>query len=78
MTYVATTVSLTLEVDFDTDGKQVKISKAKVAKALTLYLQDLVDAAAQGDSGFEENLSDATGWCVKSWTLTYDEAEKEP
>jgi hypothetical protein len=77
MTYVTSTVSLTVEVDFDTDGKPVKINKAKVAKALIDYLQELINDACQGDTGLEDYLSDTSGWCVNSWTLSYDKVEED-
>ena len=76
MTTINVPLKVELFVTFDTDGEQVTIDKQKVALVFKDWLADIVNWGMGNeeydDSGFEDILSDTTGWCVAGWGISYD------
>lgn len=65
-------VLVTVDIDFDTDGDDtVVIPEEKVCAAVESQLNKAVEAMAEwDDDNLSNELSDHTGWCVNSWSVT--------
>lgn len=64
-------VPVAVDIDFDTDGDWIVIPEEKVRAAVENQLNKAVEAMAEwDDDNLSNELSDHTGWCVNSWSVT--------
>ena len=75
MTTINVPLKVELFVTFDTDGEQVTIDQNVVALAFKDWLAAVVNCGIHIDGygdEFTDILSDATGWCVDGYGISYD------